>query len=133
MQARYAIMNVMLKAGQDFLKINPVTIDNKESLEIHLDRSKIRSVGAPAVSEFLTKLQIYKATADEVNGTEFYLDVTSVPEQWSSVRDIVINSKQPRKSFVQGNTVISKDGNVELKEYEASAIGIIESYVERRV
>lgn len=132
MQARYAIMNVMLKAGQDFLQIKRCTIDNKESLEIHLDRGKIRSVGAPAVSEFLTKLQIYKATADEVTGTDFYLEVTSVPEEWNSVRDIVINSKQPRKSFVQGNTIISED-DVILKEYEASALGMIQSYLERRV
>lgn len=132
MQARYAIMNVMLKAGNDFLQIKPCTVDNKESLEIYLDRSKIRSIGAPAVSEFLTKLQIFKATADETTGTEFYLDVTSVPEEWNSVRDIVIHSKQPRKSFVQGNTVLS-DKEVELKEYEASALGMIHSYVERRV
>lgn len=132
MQARYAIMSVMLQAGQDFLRIEPCTVEDKESLEIHLDRSKIRSVGAPAVSEFLTKLQIYKATADEVNGTKLYLDATSVPEDWNTLRDTVIASKQPRKAFVQANTFI-QDDQVVLKEYEASAVGMIHSYVERRV
>lgn len=132
MQARYAIMSVMLNAGQDFLEFKPCVIDNKESLEIHLDRSKIRSVGAPAVSEFLTKLQIFKATADETSGTELYLETTRVPDDWNSIRDTVINSKQPRKSFVQGNTFI-KDADVVLTEYEASTLGMIQSYVERRV
>lgn len=132
MQARYAIMSVMLKAGQDFLQIKPCVVDNKESLEIYLDRSKIRSVGAPAVSKFLTKLQIFKATADETSGTELYLETTRVPDDWNTIRDTVISSKQPRKSFVQGNTVITGD-NVILNEYEASTVGMIQSYVERRV
>jgi dipeptidyl-peptidase-3 len=133
MQARYAIMNVMLQAGEEFLQIKPCIVDeNKESLEIYLDRSKIRSIGAPAVSEFLTKLQIYKATADEVNGTKLYMEATSVPDDWNTLRDTVINSKQPRKAFVQGNTYIENE-QVVLKEYEASTLGMIQSYVERRV
>jgi dipeptidyl-peptidase-3 len=133
MQARYAIMKTMLEAGQEFLQFKPCTTeDGQESLEIHLDKSKIRSVGAPAVSEFLTKLQIYKATGDEVNGTKLYADVTTVPEDWTSIRDIVIRSKQPRKSFVQANTFVEND-IVVLKEYEASAVGMIQSYVERKV
>lgn len=132
MQARYGIMNVMLQAGQGFLEIKPCVIEDKKCLEIHLDRSKIRSVGAPAVSEFLTKLQIYKATADDVEGTKLYLEATSVPDDWLTLRDTVINSKQPRKCFVQGNTFISND-DVYLKEYDASTLGMIQSYVERRV
>ncbi|KAI8976276.1 dipeptidyl peptidase III [Pilobolus umbonatus] len=126
MQARYAIMNVMLKAGHGFLVLEPHTLD------IHLDRTKIRSVGAPAVSEFLTKLQIYKATADEVKGTELYMEATHVPDQWTEIRDKVMAAKQPRKAFVQGNTFI-EDGKVVLKEYEATATGLIQSYVERQV
>lgn len=115
------------------MQIKPCKIDGQESLQIYLDRSKIRSVGAPAVSNFLTKLQIYKATADETNGTNLYLESTRVPEDWDNLRDIVIQSKQPRKAFVQGNTVIDQDGQVIFKEYEASAAGMIKSYIERRV
>lgn len=132
MQARYAIMSIMLQAGQDFLQFKPCEVDGKESLEIHLDRSKIRSVGAPAVSEFLTKLQIYKATADEEGGTRLYLETTRVPDDWNTIRDTVIQSKQPRKSFVQGNTFVEGD-QVKLKEYEASTVGMIQSFVERHV
>ncbi|KAF7722684.1 hypothetical protein EC973_002847 [Apophysomyces ossiformis] len=133
MQARYAILNVMLKAGQDFVQLKPIQgEDGQPSLEIHLDRTKIRSVGAPAVAEFLLKLQTYKSTADEARGTEMYLDATSVSDDWAETRAIVIRSKQPRKAFVQANTFLH-DGKVLLKEYEASAIGMIQSYVERAV
>ncbi|KAI8973368.1 dipeptidyl peptidase III [Mycotypha africana] len=132
MQARYAILNVMMKAGDDFIRIKPCTVDGKKSVEIHLDRKKIREIGAPAVTDFLRKLQIFKATGDSKNGIQFYLDSTSVHEEWYALRDIVIDSKQPRKAFVQCNTFI-KDNDVLLTEYEASAIGMIQSYIERRV
>ncbi|KAG0168946.1 hypothetical protein DFQ28_011381 [Apophysomyces sp. BC1034] len=132
MQARYAILKVMMKAGEDFVQFKPALAeDGQASLEIHLDRTKIRSVGAPAVAEFLLKLQTYKSTADEIGGTQMYLDVTSVPDDWADTRDIVIRSKQPRKAFVQANTFL-ENGKVVLKEYEASTIGMIQSYVERR-
>ncbi|KAI9033802.1 peptidase family M49 [Phycomyces nitens] len=133
MQARYAILNTMLKSGQGFVEIKPTTIDGQDTLEIHLDRSKIRSVGAPAVAVFLNKLQVYKAMAAEQLGTQFYLDATSVPEDWATnMRDIVLRNKQPRKVFVQANTFI-ENGKVVLKDYEPTAVGMIQSYVERRV
>lgn len=133
MQARYALLRIMLDAGGGFLSIKQCIKDDKEGLEIHMDRSKIQSVGVPALSDFLLKLQIYKTLADELHGTELFLETTRVPEEWHLIRDTVIESKQPRKVFVQGNTFITKDGQVELKEYEPSAIGMIQSFVERKV
>ena len=58
-QARFVITQVMLEAGQDFLTIKEVTgEDGKPDLLITMDRSKIMSVGQPAISQFLTKLQV---------------------------------------------------------------------------
>ncbi|KAI7862371.1 dipeptidyl-peptidase 3 [Spinellus fusiger] len=132
MQARYAILKVMLEAGQSFVEIKPVATQSGESLEIHLDRSKIQSVGAPAVREFLNKLQIFKATADEVEGTKLYMQNTSVSSEWIHVRDVVLSVKQPRKVFVQGNTFI-ENGVAVFKEYEPTPAGMIQSFIERRV
>ncbi|ORZ10408.1 dipeptidyl peptidase III [Absidia repens] len=134
MQARYAITRIMIQAGQGFLSIDKAE-DNAgmETLEIRLDRTKIRSVGRPAVATFLEKLQVYKATADVEQGTDLYVSTTSVPDDWVSMRDTVIRNKQPRKVFVQGNTSLDANGQVVLKEYEASPIGMIQSYIERSV
>ena len=55
----------MLEAGEGFLKVEKVEgQDGQPDLLISMDRSKLLSVGAPAIAKFLTKLQIYKATAD---------------------------------------------------------------------
>jgi dipeptidyl-peptidase-3 len=46
------------------------------------------------------------------------------------VRPAVLSKKQPRKVFVQANTV-AENNNVTLKEYEPSPVGMIQSFVER--
>ncbi|KAK9761668.1 hypothetical protein K7432_013265 [Basidiobolus ranarum] len=130
MMARYAIMRVLLEAGQDFVKIEP-NADNTDVV-ITLDRSKIMSVGMPAMHAFLQKLQVYKATADFEGGSSLYADMTRVPDEWKSLRDIVISHKQPRKLFVQVNTVLEGE-TVVLKEYPATVEGILQSFVERDI
>ncbi|KAI8808913.1 peptidase family M49-domain-containing protein [Cladochytrium replicatum] len=128
MQGRFAILRVMLAAGQDFVKIERTADDD---LRIHLDRTKIRSVGLPAVGEFLKKLQVYKSIADAETGTAMYNEITAVPHELLALRDIVLARKQPRKVFVQANTLI-QDGNVVLKDYPATAEGLIQSWLDRQ-
>lgn len=65
-----------------------------------------------------------------------YAEMTTVePEFWGQkVRDEVLRNKQPRKVFVQANTVLDeKTGQVELREYDASLEGMIQSYAEREI
>jgi len=126
MQARFAIMRVMLSSG--ILNINPSSSD----LTISLSRDEIISKGLPAISDFLTSLQIYKATGDVVGGNALYDKWTSVnPKEWSDIRRIVLEKKTPRKIFVQGNTFMDEKGEVTFKEYDATLTGIVESYLER--
>lgn len=132
MQARYAILQVFLRAGQDFVKIEETEDADGKNLTVHMDRTKILSVGKPAVDDFLQKLHVYKMTADYTNGSAFYLDHCVVNDQFVKWRDIVIARKQPRKLFVQGNS-FEKDGKIEWKDYEASREGLISSWVERKV
>ena len=68
-----------------------------EPFSIHLDCSKILSHVQPAVSKFLTNLQIYKTTVNAKQGLEFYTSYTSVSEDWLSLRDIVLVKKTPTK------------------------------------
>lgn len=59
MNARFVILRVMLEAGDGLVQIQKVVgEDGQPDLCIKLDRSKITSVGKPAVGNFLRKLQV---------------------------------------------------------------------------
>lgn len=135
MQARYVILQVLLEAGNDFVTLTNTTgADSKPDIVIKLDRSKIESVGKPAIGNFLRKLQVYKATADYASGKAMYDKYSAVSDdtelKFLTMREVVLARKQPRKMFVQCNTV-EKDGDVMLQEYEASPTGLAESWVDR--
>jgi len=130
-QARFVIMQVMLEAGQDFLTIKEcVGEDGKPDMIITMDRSKIQTVGQPAVAAFLQKLQIYKATADIEAAKQMYNKYSEVSEPWASRRDIVVERKQPRMILVQGNTKLV-DEKLELVQYDPSPEGMVKSWAER--
>lgn len=130
MQARFAILNVFLEAGEEFCKLD-YTKDDLSDLTIRLDRNKIESHGRPAVNSFLQKLQVYKATADFEGGKALYEQYTNVNEFFAKkVRPIVVKNAKPRKVYVQANTFLEGD-DVVLKEYEATPEGMIQSFVDR--
>lgn len=134
-QARYSILKCFLGAGDDFCKL-AYTKDDMSDLTVSLDRSKILTTGRKAVESYLQKLHVYKSTADVEAGTKLYNEMTDVdPEFWGKkVRDEVLRQKQPRKCFVQSNTVLDeKTGKVELVEYDPTLEGMIKSYAERSV
>ncbi|XP_034788978.2 dipeptidyl peptidase 3 isoform X3 [Pan paniscus] len=58
MQARFVILRVLLEAGEGLITITPTTgSDGRPDARVCLDRSKIRSVGKPALERFLRRLQ----------------------------------------------------------------------------
>jgi dipeptidyl-peptidase-3 len=132
MQARFSILQCFLNAGEDFCKLEYKEEDLSD-LTIKLDRLKITTVGRTAVEAYLQKLHVYKSSADVEEGTSFYNRATSVDmEFWGQkVRDRVLATKQPRKVFVQANTVLNEDGSVSLVEYPPTCEGMIKSYAER--
>lgn len=129
MQARYALLRVMLEAGDDFVRLERVDAEDGADICVILDRSKIESVGRPAIGSFLRKLQVFKATADFDSGKSLYDEYTSVNEEMLSLREIVLARKKPRRIFVQPHLRLEND--VVLEEFEASASGMIESFVRR--
>ncbi|XP_052767027.1 dipeptidyl peptidase 3-like [Mya arenaria] len=136
MNARFVILRVLLEAGEDLVKIKKTTgEDGNPDIEITLDRSKINSVGKPAIGDFLKKLQVYKSTCDVTEGRkmyEYYSDVhDSDDPHFIDLREIVMARKQPRKMFVQHNTYLQDDGTVNLKIYEGRAEDLIQSWVDR--
>lgn len=70
-------------------------------------------------------------------GIAFYKELTKPKDEWvSELRDLVIAKKLPRKIFVQPNTfLVGEKGEevVELRGYEVSTTGVVQSFVERGV
>lgn len=134
-QARFSILKCFLEAGDDFCKLD-YTKDDLSDLTIKLDRSKILTSGREAVGKYLQKLHVYKSTADVETGTKFYVDMTTVePDFWGTkLRKVVLDNKQPRKVFVQANTTLDEaTGKVSMKHYDASLVGMIQSWVDRNL
>ena len=135
-QARFVILQVLLEAGEGFLSVKQVKGDDgKPDLLLTMDRTKIDSVGKPAIGEFLKKLQVYKSTGDYETAAKMYMAYSAVDNcnkemPWAEWRDIVIDRKQPRKMMVQANTVI-QDEKLDIKTYEASHEGMMNSWRER--
>ncbi|XP_059565979.1 dipeptidyl peptidase 3 isoform X2 [Myotis daubentonii] len=135
MQARFVILRVLLEAGEGLVTITPTTgADGRPDARVRLDRSKIRSVGKPALERFLRRLQVLKSTGDVSGGRALYEGYAAVtdapPECFLSLRDTVLLRKESRKLIVQPNTRL-EGSEVQLLEYEASAAGLIRSFSER--
>lgn len=129
MQARFAILQVLLEAGKGLVEIKRIGNDD---LLIQLNESLIETVGKQAIGEFLRKIQVYKATADKEAADKMYKKYSEVNQEFLSMRDIVLQKKKPRKIYVQSHLKLSSDQkDVELEEFEASPAGLIKSYVTR--
>ncbi|XP_067328511.1 dipeptidyl peptidase 3 [Anolis sagrei] len=135
MQARFVILRVLLEAGGGLVSLRHTTgADGKPDAVVLLDRSKISTVGKPALERFLRKLQVLKSTADVAGGRALYETYSAVtdkePERFLTLRHTVLLRKEARKLFVQANTRLEGD-DVVLVQYESSAAGLIRSFRDR--
>ncbi|KAG9051056.1 hypothetical protein FS837_012563 [Tulasnella sp. UAMH 9824] len=138
MQARLGITNFLVSKG--LAKVELIRSEDGSTLEnayIRVDREKVLKEGKDTVAKLLIDLQVRKSTADGDGARSFYTDLTKPPSEWEGeLRDLVLRKKQPRKLFLQPNTVVVGDGDdqdVELKEYPLTSAGIIESFIARDI
>ncbi|KAG8958231.1 hypothetical protein FRC00_002926 [Tulasnella sp. 408] len=138
MQARLGITNFLVSKG--LAKVELIRSEDGSTLEnayIRVDREKVLKEGKDTVAKLLVDLQVRKSTADGDGARSFYTDLTKPPSEWEGeLRDLVLRKKQPRKLFLQPNTVVVGDGDnqdVELKEYPLTSAGIIESFIVRDI
>ena len=128
-RARFAIFQVFLRAPNSILHIDN---DQSSNLRITIDRDRILTDGRKAIEAHLSRLGVYKATADFVNGAKYFKELTQVDSRFKAIRNIVLDLRKPRRQLVQPVTRLRSDGNdVELQEFEGSVTGAIEAFVAR--
>ncbi|KAJ7343490.1 aflatoxin-detoxifizyme [Mycena albidolilacea] len=134
MQARLGIMQHLFRAG--LVSLEEVRDKNGvlENLFVRVDRSRVLSEGKAVMGKLLVELQVRKSTADGAGAREYYTDLTSPMDPFTTpeVRNLVLAKKLARKIFVQPNLLIDANGDVQLKEYPLTAAGVIESWIERK-
>ncbi|KAL3699171.1 hypothetical protein R1sor_017193 [Riccia sorocarpa] len=148
-QARFAILRTLLAASEVDTEENSgkdVEHQSKSSfIQFHrceyrkvflqVNRSKIRTVGVPALKTLLMRLQVYRSTADVTGGREFFKRLTRVPKSLLAFKQLIARNRRPRPMFVQAHTSLTtnKEGEsrVMLEEFSATPLGIIESSLAR--
>ncbi|KAG8890863.1 hypothetical protein FRB98_004908 [Tulasnella sp. 332] len=137
MQARLGITNFLINEGVAELTEIRAKDGLLENAYIRVDRETVLKRGREVVGKLLIDLQVRKSTADGEGATTFYTELTNPKEGWEGeLRDLVLRKKQPRKIFLQPNTVVMGEGDskdVQLKEYPLTCEGIIESFIERGI
>jgi dipeptidyl-peptidase-3 len=126
MHARHAILRVLLEAGEDFVRLE----DKDNDIVIHLDASKIKTVGVKAIHHFLLQLSILKSVADKEGAQKVFDHYTTVDEKWLQRRAIVMEQKKPRQVFIQSHTELDGD-SVKIKSFESNEIGMVKSFLTR--
>ncbi len=71
-----------------------------------LDRTKLRTSGFKALSDFLHKLHILKSIGDFEGAENFFNHYSQVDETMLKIREIVIANKVPRRLELQPNLVM---------------------------
>jgi len=133
MQARMGITNFFIKEG--LASLEEIRNEDGKLVDayIHVDRQRILTRGAQIVSKLLLELQVRKSIADGEGAREYYKNLTNPLPSWEGeLRDLVIAKKQPRTIFVQPNLVLA-NGSVQLKEYDLSPAGAVQSFIEREI
>ncbi|PPQ66069.1 hypothetical protein CVT26_010811 [Gymnopilus dilepis] len=133
MQARLGITQHLIKSG--IAKLEEVRDANGvlQNLYVRVDRQLVLTKGKDAVGKLLIELQVRKSTADGAGAREYYTNLTKPLPGWEGeIRDMVLRKKLPRKLFVQPNTFVEND-KVILKEYPLTPVGVIQSFIDRKL
>lgn len=120
----------MLQDGGGVIRISHNT--ENSTLTVHVDPTKFASHGKPALGRYLLRLHIWRCTADFSACKDFYEPLCAVEGEYEQWRQIVCSKQKPRWKFVQPNTFLRGD-EVEMKVYEASNRGVIQSWAERDI
>lgn len=130
-QAHFSILKYMIQDGDGAIRISHDT--ETSTLTVHVDPTMFASHGKPALGRYLLRLHIWRCTADFSACKDFYEPLCAVDGEYDKWRQIMCSKPKPRWKFVQPNTFLRGEDEVEVKVYEASNRGVIQSWAERGV
>lgn len=130
-EASWVIFQAIREGDPSIITFEFTKKDDKDYFYMNIDREKLRTTGHKALSDFLSKLHIYKCMGDYDTAKDFFSHYTKVDEEMMKIRDIVIANKLPRRLELQPNLVKRENGDIEYVAYDSSFEGIIQSYCER--
>lgn len=103
-------------------------------LTVLIDRFQVLQKGKPSLGRMLLRLHVYRCNADKDNCRKFYEDLSHVDDEALKWREVVISRKEPPLVFCHANTFVEEEEEeVELREYEPTSRGVIQSWVERDI
>ncbi|KAJ8870973.1 hypothetical protein PR048_027275 [Dryococelus australis] len=107
-QAGFVILRMLLEEKERVVHISEPEYGKK--IVIHVDRTKILTAGRRVLGDFMTKLHIFKCTADVVSARKLYNYYSVVPEEgryplgrWKMLT--TANRPMPIRLYVQCNTL----------------------------
>ncbi|KAL3952369.1 hypothetical protein ACCO45_012312 [Purpureocillium lilacinum] len=127
-RANFAILKHLLLDGGGVIIVK--CDEDAETVQVSVDRSKISSHGKPSLGRMLLRIHIWRCIADVESCRDFYEPLSVVDGGYEIWRRIVASKPEPWWKFVQPNTVVKDDGEVELVIYEESNKGIIQQTAE---
>ncbi|KAJ2971703.1 hypothetical protein NUW58_g9342 [Xylaria curta] len=127
--ADFAILRHLLSDANGLLSIQ-CDVDSA-TLQIQVDRPKIAKEGKASLGRMLHRIHVWRCTADVEACKQFYEPLSTVQGEHEAWRRIVASKPEPAWKFVQANTILTDDGKVQLKVYEESDAGIIQSFADR--
>ncbi|KAI9780926.1 MAG: hypothetical protein M1816_002618 [Peltula sp. TS41687] len=130
-QGKFAILKHLLLDGNGVMTVEHDAA--AKTIHVRVDRSKITSHGKPSLGRMLCRIHIWRCIADVKSCREFYDPLSVVDGEYEAWGQIMASKPEPRWKFVQANTVLQEDGEVELRVYEESNEGIIQSFAERGI
>lgn len=103
------------------------------TITVKLDRTWAYMTGMYALYALAFDVHIWICMGAVKNLQETYDSLTTVLGYTERLRQIVCEWPNPQWKLVQPNTFLTDDGDVELRTYEVSNEGIIQSWAERNV
>ncbi|KAG2420223.1 hypothetical protein HFD88_005023 [Aspergillus terreus] len=106
-RARFGILRTLM-AADNFMRV--VYEEDPPLLTVHIDRARLEITARPAISTLMTKLHVWRCSADGPAATEFYGQLTEVDGVWLRIREVVVDrvKNQAPRLFVQANTILEE-------------------------